>query len=436
MINNRKENKETKKGKNRKHSIYTIIICWSIIFVIVLVTIFAGKHIFISLKYKPYTIKMERYDLNSLYDNQKANAYQSVTNSEMIKVIIGSIKNMKSVTGLVDTTEDYINESWIEYAKLCRIIDNNYINEIYSFKNSKAQYVDAGAIIAKSLELLINRKMFKTGDSEYSNLDDFGDLQEYVIRAGENHLYNKIKGCLNNRDIKKGELNKMIITIVEKYGLLDPSSQYQDVTMITDKNEMPKNHKEYPYIIDSIDNSIYEIDFKVGDKYCVKSPQEIYEERKEVYGQIYERVKRYFDIILNVDYEDIDRKEFFNSLSDLFYYDYDISIVDEYINHVKKNKIKIKGTGIPLLPIIYNDGSQIRIRVKVEFSILKTNTNKNILFPDIYSNRNTEYKDGEFLFYADIALGQLWESLSLKIMMDSLLDSAVTEVDTIVEVKE
>lgn len=437
MIKNMKKNKEKNKKGDRKHSIYTISIYWTVLFIIILVTIFAGKYIFISLKYKQYTIKMKEYELNTLYDNKKANANQSVSKSEMIKVIIGSIINTKSVDGMLVITESYKNESWIEYAKIYGIIDNNYIKDLtVNGKDKKAGYVDAGAIISKSLETLLNKKVLKTGDVKYSNLDDFGDLKEYVIIAGEDHLYNKIKGSLKNRNIKKGELNKMIITIVEKYGLLDPSSQYQDVSIVTDKNKMPKNYKDYPYIIDSIENSVYEMDFKVSDQQCVKTPKEIYDERKEVYEQTYEKVKRYFDIILNIDYKYIDKDEFFNSLSDLFYYNYDADIVDKYVEHVKKNKIILKGTGTPLLPIIYNDGSQIRIRVKIEFRIVNTDTNKNIVFPDIYSLTSKEYKDGKYLFYSDIALGQLWENNSLKIMMDSLLDSAITNIDTIVKVKE
>lgn len=425
----------TTKIKKRKHSVFSIIICWVILIVIIVGIVFVGKFIFNSIKYKKYTNKMESYGLNDLYDNKKANANQSVTKSEMIKVIIGSIENVKTVDGLVGESTNYNNEAWVKYAKLYKIIDEDYISE--SNENSKATFIDSGAIIAKSLEILANKKLYKNGESKYSNLEDFGDLKEYVVRAGENELYNKIKGYLKNDNINKGELNKMIITIVEKYGLIDPSSEYDnDVSIVTDKDKMPKNYEEYPYIINTIENSVYEIDFKVGDKYCVKNPKEIYSQRKEVYAQVYERVKRYFDIILNVDYKTINSEDFYNSLSDLFYYDYDSSIVDEYVNHVKKNKIKIQGTGTPLLPIIYNDGSQIRIRVKVDFTILNTNTNKNILFPDVYGGSNIEYKDATHSFYADIALGQLFDNLSLKIMMEPLLDSIVTEIDTIVRAED
>ena len=53
-------------------------------------------------------------------------------------------------------------------------------------------------------------------------------------------------------------------------------------------------------------------------------------------------------------------------------------IYEEYVKYVKDNQIQIEGSATVLLPIVYYDDIDYRVRTKLEFKIVNSNTNENI----------------------------------------------------------
>lgn len=87
--------------------------------------------------------------------------------------------------------------------------------------------------------------------------------------------------------------------------------------------------------------------------------------------------------------------------------------LNEYIDYVKKNKIKIEGTVTPLFPIVYYDGSNVRVRTKIEYKILSSDTKSDLIFGDRNGNPGasrefyapTEYVNSTNTIYVDIPFG-------------------------------
>lgn len=404
------------KYKKKRPSIYTFLV---LVFVVVLLImgLFIGmKSLYFFIKYGKYTAKMNEYGFNLLYDNGKSTSGQSVTKSELVKVIIGSILNKQDISDSIVINNElaYDNEAWVKYAVMMNIIEDGKITK--DNENMGITYKEAEVMIIKAVKNILNK--------DIESDDIYNTILKYKLN---NHKYNKIK---------KGELNKLVITIVDYYSTLYYNADTSDnVNIVTDKDLLSSNYKEYPYILDNADKKIYEIPFTVENESKFESPNAEYAKRKDVYKQIDDVITNYFDAILNVSYQTITNKSLFNSIKPSLYYDYDESLVDTYVKYVKKHKIKLEGKCTVLLPIIYNTGEGIRIRVKIEFKMLNSDTDRNLLLPDILNNENIKYTDFEHEFYCDIPMGIILNALSLRVNTESLIHSVVSDNPTMKVIK-
>lgn len=408
-------NTKNSKNKKRRLSVYTFLIGMCLILVLVFVLVLGVKILYPFIKYSKYTTKMNKYELNLLYDNEKATSSQSVTKSELVKVIVGSILNKQDISdSVVVNNITYDNEPWIEYAIMMGIIGENNVN--VDNENNYATYKQAEFMLIKALKNILNKNI--TTDDVYVQILKY---------KSNNKKYNKLI---------KGELNKLVITIVDYYSTLYYNADsLENVKMVTDKDLLPSNYKEYPYIIDSIDKKIYEIPLIVENESKFESPNAEYAKRKDVYKQTDDIITNYFSAILNVNYKTITNKSFFNSIKQSLYYDYDESFVDTYVKYVKKHKIKLEGKCTVLLPIIYNTGEGIRVRVKIEFKMLNSDTDMNLLLPDIINNENIKYTDFEHELYCDIPMGIILNALSLRVNTESLIYNVVSDNPTMKVIK-
>lgn len=408
-------NTKNSKNKKRRLSIYTFLIGMCLILALVFVLVLGVKILYPFIKYSKYTTKMKKYELNLLYDNEKASSSQSVTKSELVKVIVGSILNKQDISdSVVVNNITYDNEPWIEYAIMMGIIGENNVN--IDNENNYATYKQAEVMLIKAVKNILNKNI--------ATDDVYDQILKY---KSNNKKYNKLI---------KGELNKLVITIVDYYSTLYYNADsLENVKMVTDKDLLPSNYKEYPYIIDSIDKKIYEIPLIVENESKFESPNAEYAKRKDVYKQTDDIITNYFNAILNVNYKTITNKSFFNSIKQSLYYDYDESFVDTYVKYVKKHKIKLEGKCTVLLPIIYNTGEGIRVRVKIEFKMLNSDTDMNLLLPDIINNENIKYTDFEHELYCDIPMGIILNALSLRVNTESLIYNVVSDNPTMKVIK-
>jgi len=177
---------------------------------------------------------------------------------------------------------------------------------------------------------------------------------------------------------------------------------------------LPKNYKDYPYILEDIPNEMYEmrhtINYYAGD---AKTGAQMFITKvtSEDMAKIIKRMKIGYDLRLNVDYKTIDpasyAKEVFNLENQ------SVSIreneIKEYAEWVKKNKIQIEGAIDPEPSVLYYPGTgDYRIRSKFRFKINNFIEYRDILLDEYFIahfRRSGELKKGVWYEgYADISV--------------------------------
>ena len=427
------EQRKTKKttesygqNKPKEVSLFTIL------FVIILLAAFVGiyfgvRYLVITLKYSSYTDKMIHYGYNELYDNHKATATQNVTNAELIKVIIGSIENNKDIYNLYYKANKNITEdnNWLAYADYLGVNSGITISEL----EKNATTIDAVMLLVKTLESIegigLSKTTLKMSDSKLSKFTK--DEQALISKAVTLGVIKNKNSSLSDNNIIKGELNKLVISVIETYATMHYDKTVvnengeivrQNISIVTDKEKLPENHKDYPYIVDNIEKEVYEYDYNILTKRTYKNPKQTYQVMGYLYGQTSDLIVRYFNKILNVDYATITTLNFLESITHDVAYLLDEQDVKTYVDYVKENKIKIQGEATPLLPIMYNNGEQYVVRTKITFNVLNSNTQYNLLFGD--ENNSVKYNSQQITMYVDVPMGTTLNSNSLLVYVDCL----------------
>lgn len=415
-MESRKIKRETKtKTSNKSNKQPAQISIFTILFVLLIIAAAAGiymgvKALVITLKYKSYTDKMYTYGYNEFYENNKATAVQSVSNGEMLSAILGSLTNTKNVENVYYLADANSTEqlNWYNYSNYLGV--NDVVNK--GQLSEKASKINSAMILVRMIEGYLNVEIEKADLEMKENiLNGYSkEQQEIIAKAVTLGLIKNKTSDIKNKEIIKGELNKYIIDTVEKYATIHYFSN-DKVNIVTKKSEMPENYKEYPYIIDSIDNNIYELDYKVMTKSNFKTPKEVYKQMGDLYGQTDYRMVEYFDTLLNVDYETITVETFLENVNYYSEYTLHAQDVEQYVKYVKNNKIKLQGNAVPLLPIIYNNGEHYQIRTKITFRVLSSDTEYNLLFGD--ENNKVKYNSKEITIYVDVPMGITFNSRTL-----------------------
>jgi len=174
------------------------------------------------------------------------------------------------------------------------------------------------------------------------------------------------------------ERNTVIIkTPGKELGAVDPYGRKIRTT------NLPKNYKDYPYILADIPNSMYEMKYpysREGRSKVSSQLHQIPEFTQENIDIWMSHIKEYGNLLLNVDYRTIDDKWVEDMGSHMIIYASELekSSVYKYLNNykdwVKKNKIQIEGTLIPEPSMIYDTGFigyYVRSTVKFKFTSFK-----------------------------------------------------------------
>lgn len=424
--------RRTQKNKAPKQiSIFTILL------ILIVIGIFVGiyfgiRYCTITLKYKYYTDKMVDYGYNKLYDNDKATAPQKVSNAEAIKVVMGSIMNkteILDVYGLADTNA-YDGTNWYNYS-----VDIG-INTVITSNELKlaANKVDAVMLAVKTLESFHNISVDETKLEMSTELlkEYTSDEQRLLAKAVTIGIIENNDSALDDSLLIKGELNKLVIHIVEKYSTIyyGNSAGNVRVNVITDKEKLPTNYEEYPYVVDNIEKDIYELDYIVESSYAFRNPKDTYKIMGYLYGQTNDLIVRYFNKILNIDYETITEANFLQKIDKDVAYKLTEQDVQEYVQYVKDNKIKLRGSAKPLLPIMYGTGERYVIRTEIKFTVLNSETQYNLLFGD--EDNKVKYNSSEITMYVDVPTGMTLNSNSLLIYVDCLSENLIKPTQLVV----
>lgn len=178
---------------------------------------------------------------------------------------------------------------------------------------------------------------------------------------------------------------------------------------------LPKNYKDYPYILEDIPNEMYEMKI---------SPYMYYEPDADTAAELFKRVnftseqtnnialrvKKAYELRLNVDYKTLDPATFANTL-----FEYENQAIGtrvyklkEYAQRLKDNKVQLVGAVDPEASMIFSTGGSRYIRSKVRFKIIKYDKFKDvedIFIDNAFSVKHLKLKKGVWYEgYADIKI--------------------------------
>lgn len=383
-----------------KNIINKKIISIAVIFIVIILIAFGIYYINFKIinDNKYYTDKMNNYGLNKLYNNKSADPREVVTKSEAVKMIIGASKNIYKLNTNIENSE-FENQIWIREAEKLKILDIDKITK--ENQNEQVTLLEVIDILAKSKIKILEKKLANFNIAKYRNMEKITPMyKEYINDLVENGILdNNSKKIQIDKKIKKSELNKIIVRYVDNYSIISADNKKIE----TDVSKYPSNYKEYPYISEGIGKEVYEKSFEKKWDTNALSPIDMYIQFKTSYKNIKSVAEEYMNIILNIDYETISEKNFAELLDPLTVYGKDTYEVEQYVKYVKDNKIKLKGVSEGYLPIVYFDGIDYRIRMKINFEIVSSNTYDNVLFGDENESKITYQKENEFLI--DLPLG-------------------------------
>ena len=198
----------------------------------------------------------------------------------------------------------------------------------------------------------------------------------------------------------------MLIKYIEKFNLL--TSGKSDLVLEEDKG--PSNKQEYPYILKEVPNEVYEQPYVESQGKDACNSLEYYKIRKEYFNITAKICESYYNEILNIDYKTISYENLKEKLKDLVVGSLKEEQLKKYIEYVKNNKIVLKGKATVQMPCIYYDGLENIVRTKLEFEIVESNTNENILYMDLLEEDQKKVYNNSNLIYIDARLGYVINS--------------------------
>ncbi|GAA4294905.1 hypothetical protein GCM10023142_32300 [Anaerocolumna aminovalerica] len=265
---------------------------------------------------------------------------------------------------LLNRADEYLNKSSLD-EKLYKAVLENRISDIKQIPKEKRG--DVAKVVAKG-----------------------------IIKGYSNGKY------IQNRSFKGNEYFTKTDAKVTLIRLMNPSKRAKlspDGRLIRTTN-LPKNAKDYEYILESFPNSFYEKKFSYQRKKYYYEPKELvdYASPVKVVGtmrsltvvdgkMIYlndwtDKVRLNLSTRLNVDYRTIDNT-WLNNLSSTYYLfekaDLDKPLFDdikEYIAFVKKNKVKIESEIIAVEPSTLYYSDYYYMRVYAKFKVTSPNFDK------------------------------------------------------------
>lgn len=401
-----KNEKGTDKNKHKKKKLklnkrFYILIASIIIGIALIFGIIFLVRVIKYSKYDNYCKEMDNYGLSEFFNNGNSTSFEKVTKSEAIKIIITSILNIEDLDKMILVEQEYENQVWIDYAVELGIIAEDEINK--SSANNKITYIEYITYFQNARKVLLNATL---DTSVYPNFSDISSIQSEQLYAlsemvSQNLIENSNDKIKPNRNLYKGEFCKITLEIIENYNIIVPNGK----KLAINKDKMPSNAEQYPYILFDVAKETYEKPFIVNNEEKFKNPNEVYKNVRTNAINIMNIVESYYNAILNIDYETVNKDELLVVLTDNGLFEVDEDILDEYIEYAKQYKIKLSGSAVTQMPILYHDGNNYRLRTKISFEILNSDTKDNILYFDSQNdNYKITYESKKYEFYIDAVI--------------------------------
>ena len=340
---------------------------------------------------------MDVYGFSSVYNDGDSNTKDKVTKSEAVKMILSCVYNTPDISGIaMPTDKTYSNAIWVEYAIKQGIVSSEEVNE--KTADDKVRYKDVLVwlynVKAKILDMEPDtEEKTKIKDINAYNPDQRLAIYDLINSGVMVENTSRING---NDKLYKGKLNELIINFCEVYNTITVSNTRLNIN----PEKIPENVDKYPYTLASVQKDVYELPFINEGKEGFIYPVEYFPENKQYYNQIKDYVENYYSVLTNIDYETIDANQIVRKIKKNALNEIDQEKLNKYVEYVKSNHIKTTSTVTGQFPCVYFDGSDFRVRVKIDFTIDSSDTNKNIF---LYDN-NVEYSQNQYTLYVDVKM--------------------------------
>lgn len=430
---NEEERLEIRKKQDKKNK---IIFTMSIILIVIvaIAVIFLG-YTLINInysKYEKYEDKMDIYGFSQVYNNGKANTREKVTKSEAVKMIIACLYNVSEIDGIaLPTEETYSNAIWVEYAIKQGIVTREEVNA--SNADDKVKYQEVLVWLYNIKAKILNIEPDTSANYNIKDINAYNADQQLAIYDLLNSeiIVTNTKRIDGKKKLYKGKLNELIVNFAEKYNTITVG----DARININEDKIPSNANMYPYTLASVPKEIYEINFVNAQKEGFISPISYYPDNKQYYSQIKSYVENYYNYILTVDYNTISKEQIKRKLKKYVLEDFDDVKLDEYVNYVKDNHIKLNGKATAQLPCVYYDGQDYRVRVKLEIVVESSDTKDNILLYDL-DGSTISYNSNQITVYIDTIMNKNDTSETLFIKEGTIKPMIVKTSSSIVSKEE
>ena len=396
-----KKSKKDIKLNKKKITLYLVFL---LIFIIVIVAVlfFIQKGSNFNLKKEKwdginYGEKIELFGFNKIYDECSV----EITKIEALKINF-----------LISMNKDSIENAFVKGYKYS---DEDFILKNYAYTNNFKKVItksnkDEKITVADELYALYLIEKGRYNDVEASekitleNINNYEEEKKIAIQT----MYDK--GIVKKEDFEQVLTKEKSKEIMVKYIYVFKTMCRDDEANII-KNESKYSFKyKLPFYFE---NSIDAYNIPIVDTYngSLKEPIEVFEKVNDRYDEILNSTKEFYNIILNTNYEDFEQEDF--DINEYYKKINNCSFmtqkeVEEYVEYVKQNKIKIEGNGYANIPMIYSDGTYYYyIRTYVDFKITESNINSNKLMQNIkfLDNDLIEFEKGnEYKGYVDLRI--------------------------------
>ena len=398
--NNEEERLEEIEKNKKSYRIRITLL--SVVAVIVVATVIIVSYILANRnysKYEKYEEKMDLYGFSQVYENGRCNTSDKVTKSEAVKMLLACLYNVPSIEGIaLPTEETYPNAIWVEYAIKQGFVTREEVNA--SNANDKVKYQEVLVWMYNIKAKALNIEPDTADNFNVKDINAYNPDQQLAIKDMLNSGIitvntSKIKG---GKKLYKGKLNELIINFAEKYNTITVG----DAKININEEKIPTNADRYTYTLANVNKEVYEIPFINDGGEGFISPVEYYPNNKQYFTQIKTYVEGYYDYLLTVDSATISTAQMKRKLKKYAYEEFDNQKLEQYVNYVKANNIKLAGKSTVQMPCVYFDGKDYRVRVKLDITVESSNTKDNLLFGDT----NVTYNDTQATIYIDAILAK------------------------------
>ncbi len=372
--------------------------------------------------YSKYEEKMKTYGYYKMYNNKSIKFDETVTKIEALKFALAVTLNTDKIDGDERIKNQFPDAEWVEFAKTNKIIEEDINSSNYM---EKVTYIDAIKYFNAC------KKQFLNDTTSSNPLIILKDISKYKTEeqvAIKDMITNKIiypiSDSINaNEYLLKGQLNELAVNYAQQYSTITDSA----VKININPEIMPINAWLYPYIIENIENSVYEKPFITKNAKLMLSAKDIYLDNKKICDQAKIKSEGFFNAILNIDYKTINAEDFKNRLAEYIRIDEEDNSINEYIKFVKENEITIKGVAGFQEPVVYFDGEKYRARLILDFDIVNSKTKNNILFIDINNKTKTIYEKVNYNIISDYPLDFYGEAENMYTSIEELYNSIISK---------